>query len=742
MNKRFAAAVGIALALSGAQFAVVSADDCPETFDWAGPSLGATDDCPDRPTFGGGGGGGSDVHNNGDPTMWDIRPHAESAAADLNTSNESEVEKTSKDISGTALDRVRGFEDKMRSAPNLSAKVYRAYNELVDGGNVSHAERSSIPATATLGDAVVDLHERLNASMTEEEKLNMQANVTEVPLGAAEVGKILIYATIDAMDYLDLATQDMNGTAFETVLEHLQVLSKLPSRANLTEVNGTLTASYGPNTTRALDAVEELRATVNLTRFVQATEVMAKGVEASIEVAISEPDSVTQTWPDCSSDPLIFAIDTESLKCGIVIGPSSDTDYEDMRNQVGPDEVDQELNVVLVDFGGNDTYRHAAGGGIGVREVPPEGKRGCIPFCKPVQLLADLEVNAHLDRGHDVYNRNDKDYWAAQGGAFSRAAGMLFDQTGNDTYNVSQKAGRNVHAQGAALLGASVLADGGGDDRYIATKGDKRPFRSQGAGHDLGFALLDDMAGTDQYTYRAANDLEGSGAQGSGTLRSVGVLVDEGLSGDTYRAGQSLVQGAGVREGVGILTDAGGDNTFSLISKSGCPQREGTTCVDGPEIPIARRSQGYAMGGTIDVDGTTFPVSALGALSAGPGPDHLHVEEVPNANNRTEEGVRSLSAGILRGSAVFVDAGGDDTYEASNRSYAFARNASAVFTDAGGTDTYTCLKNACFGYGEARSVATFIDKESGADGFTATANVCPTPEATGDLGLCLREGIS
>lgn len=63
-------------------------------------------------------------------------------------------------------------------------------------------------------------------------------------------------------------------------------------------------------------------------------------------------------------------------------------------------------------------------------------------------------------------------------------------------------------------------------------------------------------------------------------------------------------------------------------------------------------------------------------------------------------------------------------------------------TDTGGTDTHTCPGTACYGCGEATSVATFVDGQSGSDSFTASKDVCPTPEATGDLGLCLREGVS
>ncbi len=206
---------------------------------------------------------------------------------------------------------------------------------------------------------------------------------------------------------------------------------------------------------------------------------------------------------------------------------------------MGPDEYTDEA-VLILDFGGNDTYRNR-----------PGGARPGFPF----SVVVDLE-------GDDRY---ESDQPFAQGAAFL-GVGFLIDLEGDDVYN------GGVLSQGTGIFGAGVLLDVEGRDRYLC-----RAFCQASAGWGLGFLL--EGGGHDHFQA----DLY---AQGLGFVKGYAALVDRtgndhyfagGLEKDHREPGKatlSMAQGfglglrpwesvAGASGGIGILSDLKGNDTYS-----------------------------------------------------------------------------------------------------------------------------------------------------------------------------------
>ncbi len=229
---------------------------------------------------------------------------------------------------------------------------------------------------------------------------------------------------------------------------------------------------------------------------------------------------------------------------------------------------------VVIDLGGDDTY-----------------KEGTANFHRPVMIVIDLD-------GDDRYEGTQP---GIQGGALV-GIGMLVDVAGNDVYQAQDL------AQGSARFGVGMLVDLAGTDRYVGVR------RVQGhalggvgllvdrAGHDsyhaamwdqgfgapLGFAVLDDLEGNDEYytgglypdSYPETPGYEGWG-QGVGTgLRQVanggiGVILDGG--GDDLYEYDYISHGGGYWLGLGFARDfAGKDRRLGGTQKeySGGARRE------------------------------------------------------------------------------------------------------------------------------------------------------------------------
>jgi hypothetical protein len=190
--------------------------------------------------------------------------------------------------------------------------------------------------------------------------------------------------------------------------------------------------------------------------------------------------------------------------------------------------------LIILDLSGDDTYEGQTPGIQG----------GAI---MGASLLVD-------ERGDDTYISND----VAQGSTLI-GVGILVDEAGNDTYKGDKR------VQGQAIDGCGILLDLKGDDHYRAA------LLSQAVGGPLGFGLLMDFEGRDQYFaggkyFNSYHDTPGfeSWSQGIGVgakdvaAGGIGLLMD-GSGNDFYQA-DYFSHGGGYWFGAGIARDFNGDD--------------------------------------------------------------------------------------------------------------------------------------------------------------------------------------
>ncbi len=337
----------------------------------------------------------------------------------------------------------------------------------------------------------------------------------------------------------------------------------------------------------------------------------------------------------------------------------------------GDDTLDGTDTLLIVDLGGDDTYRGAVAASDAAR---------------PLGLLLDLA-------GCDRYESDVP----AQGSGRC-GVGVLIDAAGNDTY-----AGRR-YAQGAGQFGLGLCADLAGNDHYRAR------FSGQGCGY-FGIGLLFDVAGDDTYT------LWGDG-QGLGGVAGVGVLADR-TGNDKYTAVRehsvtgrpsyhspdddvcvSNAQGCGMGRrgdggdghswagGVGALLDEGGDDVYTAGNWS-----MGTGYWFGIGILHDRAGDDVYRGVVwSQASGAHFCIGTL-VDEAG---DDRHLTEV-TANN-------SLAFAHDFTVAILLDAGGNDVYDVRQHGIAYSINRSvALLIDAGGDDVYRSEASKRPGYAENNS---------------------------------------
>jgi len=359
----------------------------------------------------------------------------------------------------------------------------------------------------------------------------------------------------------------------------------------------------------------------------------------------------------------------------IIFGSKQDDTYTD------PD------TLLLVDLGGNDTYN---------------GRVASNSFEKPISVLIDLG-------GNDTYTGN-----AATQGCGILGVGALMDLGGNDSYTAQYM------AQACSIVGVGALYDLSGNDKYTAD------LTAQASGH-YGMAVLTDSAGDDAYNAFAMSqasagnccqaylvdisgndtyyvtpeadtdkyeDIEYSGHTGWNGNNSQGcgwgqraVETDErGISGgiaglidlggnDKYE-GAIWVMGVGYWSGVGFLTDIGGDDTYKSYYYS--------------QSSVAH----YGVGLLADIGGN----------------DHHELT--------SNYGGAGFALTYDRGTTVFINDGGNDTYYSNKSSGGSSWSAYdekgrenqdmnyAIFIDTEGKDEYTDKDYRSYGYGRG---GYFID---------------------------------
>lgn len=395
---------------------------------------------------------------------------------------------------------------------------------------------------------------------------------------------------------------------------------------------------------------------------------------------------------------------------------------------------------VLVDLGGHDTYRIAAGGNASV--------------ANPVSVLIDLggrdrygyvEVPSPLDGARLVSDAGGRyrptgatdggpvslSESPRQGGARAGIAAVIDLGTDDDVYTALRL------AQGAAVFGAGVLLDEGGDDIY------RGEVMVQGAAA-FGYALFLDLAGNDAHdAYQFAQGFSFARAaaaaiDGGGDDRWLMDLGDPAQGGDPlYPSAQrptnsnaSLGQGfsfgrradfsdgAHMSGGVAILLDRAGDDTYrgSVFAQGGgfwfgagiLADRGGRDTYDGLWYQGGTAAH-YAIGLLLDGGGddrygrSITPVN----VTLGGGHDWSAAFLIDEAGDDDYLGSRiTLGSGNANGFGFLVDNAGDDAYETLAPTYGTGAaglrdealrapgsprrkvDTVGVFIDARGTDTY------------------------------------------------------
>ncbi len=328
--------------------------------------------------------------------------------------------------------------------------------------------------------------------------------------------------------------------------------------------------------------------------------------------------------------------------------------------------------LVIIDLKGSDTYRGTQPG---------------------IQGGAILGVSLLLDwDGNDTYEARDM----AQASAIA-GIGILVDHAGNDTYKAFRR------AQGQALGGLGILVDRDGDDCYRAA------MWGQGFGGPLGFGLLDDLAGKDDYflggvypdSYKETPGLEGWGQGVGAGIRQVanggiGVMLD-GSGDDTYEF-DYLSHGGGYWFGLGFCRDfAGNDKHLGSTEQS----YDGTTRTQ-PQYQRFGNGWGchYALGFLFDDAGDDLYRGWI--MGIGFGWDcSLGILADFAGNDRYEANGSSLQGNGAQGSTgVLFDYDGNDVYTGNSQGYA-APSVSyhplpacggnfSFLIDYGGSDEYGC----------------------------------------------------
>jgi hypothetical protein len=323
-------------------------------------------------------------------------------------------------------------------------------------------------------------------------------------------------------------------------------------------------------------------------------------------------------------------------------------------------EIDGENCLLVVDFGGDDTYF----GSAGATSRPNHG----------ISIVIDLA-------GNDNYQQDESD--TPSFGAGILGIGLVYDASGSDKYRGT------AFSQGAGFLGMGILFDKTGDDDYGAET------TAQGCGY-FGFGLIIDCDGDDKYYLYG--DGQGFGGIGGG----IGCLADYSGN-DVYIAEPSAevinrgdyhsefkinvnsAQGAGMgRRGDGSDGHSWAGGLGAIVDIEGNDRYESGNWTLGC---------GYWFGTGICYDGEGDDVYRSVYFTQGSGAHFCNGILVDEAGNDKHILYETAGAALAFGwdytNALFVDRAGDDTYEAKMISYGLAQIRSfAFFFDMAGADSY------------------------------------------------------
>ena len=374
-------------------------------------------------------------------------------------------------------------------------------------------------------------------------------------------------------------------------------------------------------------------------------------------------------------------------------------EQDDVYDPTEDARLDEALLLVL-DLGGNDTYRIPAGANTsGAHSVSLNVDLGGddwygyveVPDPKDLPGLLPADDGGRFE-GSDDYGPISFSPHARQG-AGVLGYGFLIDLgSGSDTYRSLR------FSQGFGSLGVGVLSDDGGDDSYTCESGCQ-------AAAVAGIAILNDDAGNDRYrSFQASQSFAGVSAfsllydhegndeyelvpkepfmfswfggypnnlskgQGAATgwrrdgqqLGGGVALLRDGAGDDSYRAAV-MAQGNGYWFGFGILADGDGHDQYDLVA--------------------------YGQGGTQHF--------ALSAFLEGGGAARYNArikDEIETPRNALG-GAHDFSV------SFFVEAGGDDVYYAPDIAIGASKcHGLGVFVERGGDDTYHVSENGAIGW--------------------------------------------
>lgn len=388
---------------------------------------------------------------------------------------------------------------------------------------------------------------------------------------------------------------------------------------------------------------------------------------------------LTQAPPGITGDVLFI----QQTRAGLIVigGP-------------GPNTYDLDKRFLLVvDLGGDDTYRGAIASatdidhGIGIlidlagNDTYNSDALGLATGRLGIGLLID-------QAGDDVYQLD-----VGSGGTGFGGLGILFDRQGNDVYMGSR------FTQGAAIGGLGLLIDMTGNDRYTS-----HGF-AIGFGGPLGIGAVLDLAGDDTYqcgdkypspfnqqdspTVRAGDPQfqylcyglgAGAGAdhggkksdqQSIGLAGGLGYLID--VKGqDRYRSGNSSL-GAGYFFGIGVAMDLSGNDDYAAARMGlGASIRYGT----GLLLDHQGNDRYHSTGPRSNLAAADDHSVAL-AIDAGTGQDIYDLSH-------------SSGLGLAEHTswALFLDEGGDDSYNTSSGLGQGTKESLGQFIDLVGIDRY------------------------------------------------------
>ena len=366
-------------------------------------------------------------------------------------------------------------------------------------------------------------------------------------------------------------------------------------------------------------------------------------------------------------------------------------------------ELGTDLIALLVDTGGNDTYRVPAG--------------ATAAYDNPVSVLLDFGGNddyGYHDAGeqiHPMVPPEDED---------GRYVPKGEPGEDNGPFSLSDR-GR----QGSGRFGYGLLYDfGDGADSYTSLR------ISQGAGV-FGVGVLFDEGGDDVYMSEAL-------AQGAAVF-GIGVLMDE--QGTDLYSTAHVAQGFAYARAYGLLYDADGDDEYASLL--GDPELGGMMLYLNPQNPgksNTSMTQGFGFGRRADFTDQIFMSGGGGMLRDVAGNDSYMCDIfglgtgywfgtgiVADGSGADHYDGRwyVIGASAHMANGILIDAAGDDVYNESlpllNCSVGCGHDFSlGLLADLGGDDTYNAPSLAV-GAGNADGIGILLDTE-GDDSYSSTAN--------------------